>query len=246
MILYTYCTYKLSDFGYQIGKFKCDKDKDDIKPCNDFDETDRFIASLFEDDQIDYLCCGKIPDKKGYFIMLKNIKSEGENGIWKQMNFAFLFDYSEYDLFQKMIVYLEIPKEKKDNRKNQCEKLEKLIIPAPGKVSDNTKTIETGIVVSESEWKKLESRVNDKLPDEDEFFKDSFYIFRLNEPESMQETPPFRFKKLLPDDFVVKRKNSGIYVVKKNLLTEMLTEKNLMMALEILKILLLILILIIK
>ena len=90
---------------------------------------------------------------------------------------------------------------------------------------------------------------------EDEFFKDSFYIFRLNEPESIQETPPFRFKKLLPDDFVVKRKNtgtpikpenSGIYVVKKNLLTEMLTEKNLMMALEILKILLLILILIIK
>ncbi len=243
MKVYTYCSYKSSPVGFQIGVFAYDKEKNENSYIPDTDKSlmNPFIISAFEDDRIDYVCYGKIPQEEAYLILLKKMKSESEDGIWKQLNLAFLFDASEYEQFLKMLVYLEVPQkyetnqsERKAHQNSMCRKLENLI-------TLNPKDTETGISVPVSEMNEFMKQVDFHSPKQVKEHE-KMYLIRFNEPEPLKEQPFFKFQKLYSDEITVKSKNAGMYVIKKK--TPLLTEKNLILALNLLEILLLILILI--
>ena len=238
MKVYTYCSYKSSPVGFQIGVFAYDKEKNENSYIPDTDKSlmNPFIISAFEDDRIDYVCYGKIPQEESYLILLKKMKSESEDGIWKQLNLAFLFGASEYEQFLKMLTYLEVSQkyktnqsERKAHQNSMCRKLENLI-------TLNPKDTETGISIPVSEMNAFMKNVDFCSPKQVEE-PEKMYLIRFNEPEPLKEQPFFKFQKLYSDEIIVKSENSGIYVIKKK--NPLMTYQNSMLVLNICELILL-------
>jgi|GEM_PF-7112258 len=246
MTVYTYCSYKSSPVGFQIGVFVYDANqKDDTYILQtDKNQMEEFVISAFEDDRIDYVCYGKMPKSESFLILLKKMKFEGEGGFWKQLNLAFLFDSNEKHLFLKMLKYLKLYQKysnnqdysaklqtRKKHQSEMAEKLEQLIEPNP---EDG----ETGITVPASAVHELMQNISSKSEPDWKF--ENLHIIRMNEPEPLKE-PIFQFEKLCSDEIKVVSKRLGNYIVKKK--TPPMTYQNSILVLNICELILLTLIL---